>query len=385
MPSLAANKIRVLHVVPVLEVGGIEKGLIDAFAFMDRDRFQLDFLVERDIDTPLADTARKMGCNIIPVGPFKHLHSFAPAFIKTARQYNTVHAHTYLFSGLIMVLARVAGVRQRIAHIHSNIPYKPGHLAAFYRGVLKGCIKSCATDIIAVSRIATAVLYGQERDADGALTIQPMGVDFSKFHESFNAGDTLTSLGIKPDEQIVVNVSRFTTAKNHEYIIYVFDHMVKQLGFQGRLLLIGDGGLRASIVDKVEALGLTDAVIFAGTRYDCHNILRALNGVFIFPSLFEGLGLAAVEAQAAGMPILVSEHVPEEARISDTACMMVPLSDGVAAWAAAADARIKAPILDRAEVLREVEQNKINIKNFVRIISDLYLGANNDMVRPNKH
>lgn len=378
MSSPTTQKIRILHVVPVLDMGGIEKGLVDAFAFMDHDAFQLDFLVERNVDTPLAAAARAIGCKIIPVGSFKRLGAFAPAFLRIVKGYDVVHAHTYLFSGLVMFLARLAGVKQRIAHMHNKVPERSGILAALYRVGLKGLIKCFATHIIAVSRLVTTVIYGEARAENARLTIQPMGVDFLKFHAPFDAEATRASLGIKANEQIVVNVSRFSTAKNHDFIIDVFDQMVKQLGFAGRLLLIGDGDLRPSIVNKVAALGLQEQVIFAGTRYDAHNILRAIKGVFIFPSLYEGLGLVAVEAQAAGLPIIMSEHVPEEARISQQACRILSLNEGAGAWAKAVMDCFAAPALVRADILEEVEQNKINIQNFVQIISDLYRASSDN-------
>jgi glycosyltransferase involved in cell wall biosynthesis len=368
------KKVKVLHVVPSLEMGGIEKGLVDAFQYMDHSLFQLDFLVEADVDTPLAKAARAMGCNIIVIGSFKQLQSFAPAFYKRAKQYDVIHAHTYLFSGLVMLLSFLAGVKRRIAHIHNKHPDKKMLLARGYAKCLTYLIRGFSSKIIAVSSVAASLIYPTKKPQSGKLIIQPMGVDFAKFYAPYDRTAVQKSLGLVEDEAVIVNVSRFSKAKNHDFIIDLFDCLTNKLAFNARLLLIGDGPLRGEIECRVKALGLEEKVIFAGTRYDCHDILRSIRGVFVFPSLFEGLGLVAVEAQAAALPIIMSEHVPQEAFLLDELCHLIPLDKGEEQWAKAARICLEQPSHDRALMLSKVEQSNINIIKFTDMLNTLYRG-----------
>ena len=133
------------------------------------------------------------------------------------------------------------------------------------------------------------------------------------------------------DRFVIGNVGRLCYQKNQSFLL---DVMVEALKIRRDccLLLVGDGEDRQSLEEKARALGVADHVIFYGTTAKVEELFWSMD-VFAFPSRFEGLGIVAVEAQTAGLPVVCSEHVPEEAFVTENA-RMLPLTEEAASWAA---------------------------------------------------
>jgi glycosyltransferase involved in cell wall biosynthesis len=116
------------------------------------------------------------------------------------------------------------------------------------------------------------------------------------------------------DAFVIGHIGRFSPQKNHEYIIDIFRE-VNRRKRNAALLLVGRGELEKRIADKVNKFRLADKVIFAGVRSDVNELLQAMD-VFLFPSLYEGLGIVAIEAQAAGLPCVIADAIPKEVVIT---------------------------------------------------------------------
>lgn len=121
-----------------------------------------------------------------------------------------------------------------------------------------------------------------------------------------------TSLGIRQSTFLVGNVARFRAQKNHAFLIKVFAE-IKKKNKDSKLLLVGDGELMGKTRDELKSLGIEDDVIFTGSRSDVADLLQAMD-VFILPSIHEGLPVSIIEAQAAGLPCIISDGVPIECK-----------------------------------------------------------------------
>jgi glycosyltransferase involved in cell wall biosynthesis len=174
-------------------------------------------------------------------------------------------------------------------------------------------------------------------------------------------------LGVQPDELLVGHVGRFSPQKNHSFLINVFEAV--QVKIPAKLLLVGDdhGKLADEIKEKVKSLGLEDRVIFAGLRDDVADLMQAMD-VFVFPSLYEGLGIVAIEAQAAGLPCLISDHVPIECQKTELV-EQVPLDCDVEIWA---DRAIAASKIERRNTYDEIKNAGFDVEENVRWLEKYY-------------
>jgi glycosyltransferase involved in cell wall biosynthesis len=235
-------------------------------------------------------------------------------------RYDVLHAHCYARSGLIMHAARDA-VAVRIAHSHNVHAVRSAK--ALWHGIMRWLIGRYATHRLAVSETAGRALFGRH-----SFKMMPLGIDVEGFRSALaERAVARAELGIPRDALVIGHVGRFVLQKNHACLLAAFRHLADRMhaARPARLLLVGDGPLRAVYESKSDP-----RVIFAGARGDVPRVMAAMD-VLTLPSLHEGLGLVVLEAQAQGLPCVVSEYVPHEARASDLV-EFVPLGDGPSGW-----------------------------------------------------
>lgn len=312
--------IRILHIVGIMNMGGLENLLMNIYRQIDRNQIQFDFLVTREQKGIFDDEIKSLGGKIhnVPhlakVGLIQYQKNIYN-FLKQHQEYRIVHCHRDAMCALYLAQAKRANIPIRIAHSH-NINLAEG---INIKGILTTLIKKyfmlfihrSATHYFACSKEAGEWLFGK-KVAGKKLSIIRNGIDTNRYiYEKRIAEDIRKSLEIDNETLLIGHVGRFDTQKNHEFILQVFDKVQKELP-KAMLCLIGNGRLERDIKQRVEVLGLEKKVRFLGIRKNVNEFMMAFD-IFIFPSLFEGLGIVAVEAQATGLKCLVSDKVPEEA------------------------------------------------------------------------
>ena len=150
-------------------------------------------------------------------------------------------------------------------------------------------------------------------------------------------------MDIPTDAFVIGHVGRFAPQKNHQFLLKIVAEIAQQEP-NTRLLLVGTGSLRSDIEQQLDQLGLTDKVIFAGVRSDVPRLMLGAMDVFLFPSFYEGLGLVLIEAQAAGLPCVISDVVPEEADVVESLMKRLSLSHSASKWARVVLAQKKASL-----------------------------------------
>jgi glycosyltransferase involved in cell wall biosynthesis len=334
-----ATPLRVLHVFNRMDRGGAETWIVNVMRRIDRERFRFDFLLESDEPGAYDDEIRALGGALHRAGSPRNPLRFARAFRRTARErgpFDVIHSHVHHASGPILALAAWQGIPARIAHSHSDLRAVHGRSSTVRRGYDRGTealIGRFATAGLATSRGAAASLFGERWEADGRWRVVPCGIDLEPFARPVDRQATRARLGLPPDALVVGHVGRFAPMKNHAVLVDVFAR-VRDRRPDARLLLVGDGPLRDKIERKVDALGLREAVVFAGSRADVPELLRGAMDVFVFPSVYEGLGLAIVEAQAAGLPCVIANGVPPEATVVPDLIQRRDLAESPEQWAA---------------------------------------------------
>jgi len=376
--STKQRPIRILHVVGGMNRGGIETWLMHVLRHIDRDRFQMDFLVHTEQPCPYDDEARDLGSKIIPCLDPSKPWLYASNFKRILREcgpYDIVHSHVHHFSGYVMWLAKQAGIPVRIAHSHndnSSAEANAGWLRRSYLTLTEWSISWCGTVGLGCSCNAVADLFGAAWKTDTRWQVLYYGVDLKPFYDRVDSSSIRAEFGIPLDAFVIGHIGRFELQKNHLFLLKIAAKIAKQ-ELKMHLLLIGDGSLRSDIEQKVVEMGLSDRVTFTGNRSDIPRLMLNAVDVFLFPSLHEGLGLVLIEAQAAGLPCIFSDVVPKEADLVTPLLQRTSLSKSASIWAEAvmsATSRVSA--ISQRDALAVIENSDFNITASVKNLTEVY-------------
>lgn len=315
-----SEPIRILQVVTIMNRNGLENRLMDIYRNIDRTKVQFDFMANRDYDGQFDDEIRSLG------GKVYHMYQITPKnFVKYLKQlnhffsehkeYQIVHAHLNTLSTWPLWAAKRAGVPVRIAH--SRNASMDVNIKMLYKAFSRLFINRVTTDRFGCSRSAGAWLFGKDRLDDGTFHVIPNSIQLDKFHFTQEKRDAMRrELGIKDGEIAIVDVARFAKQKNHPYLLKVFAEIHKQRP-NAKLYLVGAGDLEDEIRRDIAEKGLTDCIVFVGSRSDIYDVLQAMD-VFLFPSFYEGFGTVIVEAQCSHLPLIASDTIPHETKLTDS-------------------------------------------------------------------
>lgn len=307
---------KVVHVLGAMNAGGVEAWLMTLLRNTDKGLINHEFIVHHKEKAFYDDEIYSLGSQIhycqYSANPFIYGINLYRTFKKIKP--DVVHSHVHAFSGLVLLIAYLCGIRNRISHCHSDTRFKEKNISfirKLYFSLMKFLISAFATIRIAVSSLAAESLYGMNWKTKQNCMVIPCGIDISKYDPKYKNFDMRKDFGLPEDAFVVGHVGRFEEPKNHRFLIDVFSELRKK-NDKAYLVLVGDGTLKAEIEKKVADLNLTPYVIFTGLRKDVPVIMLSVFDIFVFPSLWEGLGLVAVEAQLAGLHCIVSNSVPKE-------------------------------------------------------------------------
>ncbi|MDP2210283.1 MAG: glycosyltransferase family 1 protein [Candidatus Aquicultor sp.] len=380
MAPSSVRPIRIMHVVGGMNRGGAETWLMHVLRNIDRDEFKMDFVVHTDQPCAFDDEIRDLGSKVIPC--LNHSSPVAYArnlnnIMRCYGPYDVVHSHVHSFSGYILGLARRAGVPMRIAHSHldtSDFDDAASYARRLYISATKRMVRRNATLGLAASDKAAKALFGEDWAADVRWRILYCGIDLAAFADPVDATAMRAELGIPADAFVIGHVGRFMEQKNHTFLIDIAAE-VAQREPNMRLLLVGDGPLRVSTEQKVVEAGLSDKVIFAGTRPDVSRLMLGAMDVFVMPSLYEGLPLVGMEVQSAGLPMVISDAITEELDVVKPLVRRVSLSKQALAWAEEVLAmRNIVGAISQAQALSHMEQSGFNIVLGMKDLEAIYRG-----------
>jgi glycosyltransferase involved in cell wall biosynthesis len=326
---------KVLHIVGGMSRGGVETWLMHVTRNIDRNKFELHFFVNSDAECTYDPEILSLGGHIHYGGHPRNFLRYRQEFATVVRNhgpFTAVHSHVYWYSGIVAWLSYQAGIPIRIAHSHTAVgaPLWRPH-RRMYQVLMRSLIMRYATHRIGVSHQAGEALFG--RTPAKPFRLLHYGMDFKPFltRESVVNGKRL--LGIAPERRVIGHVGRFVPVKNHGFIVEFFARLVAS-GVDAHLVLVGDGPLAPGVKKQLEARGLSDRCTFAGSQSDVVPFFSAMD-VFVLPSLWEGLPLVTLEAQAAGVPILASTAVPNEVTAIPSLVQRLSLDAGADGWASA--------------------------------------------------
>lgn len=334
--------IRVAEIIGRMSGGGVETVVTNYYRYIDKSKVQFDFFYFEDsTDEPEQDLI-DMGARFYCLPSIKRTGAYVKKLRTILREnhYSIVHAHLNTLSLIPLYCAWKENVPIRIAHNHS-VPagMEPRNVLKHF---LRMFSKTFATDYAACSEKAGRWLFGNKAFDQGKVMIFANAIDFDRFHKDPKVRkDMRIRYHIGPKTIVVGHVGRFTYAKNHEFLIDLFEQFHKETP-DSILLLAGDGELRTQIENRIRSHNLSSCTILTGEVQNVEDYLNIMD-IFVMPSRYEGLGMAAVEAQACLVPVIVSDAVPKSAAITDE-MVFLPLSDSISHWILAMNTSIQEEI-----------------------------------------
>lgn len=356
---------RILHVFGTLNRGGAETLVMNIYRNIDRSKIQFDFVVHHEDEGAYEEEVRKLGGKVYRVPNYRGTNHFAykkawDKLLKNHPEYKIIHCHKESIVALVMDEANKNG-RIAIAHSHNtqNIPGFKGKVM----DVLNKNVDAKADYRFACSVDAGYWMFGRDKD----FTVIDNGIEVENF--TYNP-EIRAKIREKPgfsDKKVLGHIARFNKQKNHSFLIDIFADLIKE-DDDYLLVLAGVGDLKEEIEKKVKDFGIEDKVIFLGSIGYVNKLLQAID-IFILPSLYEGLAVSTIEAQAAGLKCLLADTIDKNSKITDLV-EFIPIDQGTRPWI---EAILEVGNYERKDTSDEIKKAGFDIRETAEKLSEFYL------------
>lgn len=371
------KKTKVLIVAGDMHIGGIENQLMHLLRNADKEKFQIDYTSKR-ADAYYREEIEALGGNYLQIPVMKHSNPFPylKALYRTMKdgQYDVVHSHELFHSGIVLAVAKAAGVPARIAHAHNwqdhdGVNTKRSAVRTVYNAVMRCSINACATGRMACSTLAGKFVYGEKALSSDNYHLVFNSVDTSKFLERYEQQES----GEFCDGWInVLQVGRVTRVKNQKFLTEVAAEF-KNRGKKIRILCAGNGDedYVREVQAAIEAGGLQEYIHMLGVRSDIDVLMRKASA-FVLPSHYEGMPLVLIEAQASGLPCVVADTFSREVDFEIGKVQWLPLDGDAVRWADALEEAIASGRADKEQVVQAVKEKRFDAKMFAQTLCNVY-------------
>lgn len=317
-----ANKIRVLQVIPTLMLGGISSVVMNWYRHIDRNKYHFDFIVFNE--GVLREEIESLGGEIFLLPTIKkNPVQYVSKIIELLKNdYNAVHVHNSFKNGVLLFIAKVFGVPTRVCHSHTSGVENKWLLPVF--SILKWVTKSSSNIHVACGKEAGEFLYGHGSFLvlNNAISVDP----FLLTNDGDDNNITKQKFGLPLNKRIIMHVGRFSIVKNHQFIIKLIEEM--DVSAELHFVFIGEGPLKSKLSGYIESHNLSSQITLLPATKDIPSLLKCATG-FIMPSLFEGVSVALLEAQAASLPCFVSDTIAFESDMGLNLVEFLPLDDAI--------------------------------------------------------
>jgi glycosyltransferase involved in cell wall biosynthesis len=322
---------RILHVVGAMNRAGTETMVMNLYRNINREEIQFDFVSYSKENAHYDEEIKKMGGRVITLSNTQSIKELYKA-IKKFGPYEAIHCHTLFHCGIANLAAWLAGIKVRISHAHTTCDRNDSVARKVYIASMRKLIGTFSTHQLACSKEAGSYLFGDKTLESASYSYFPNAIDYSSFLstppsqvKSFKVEEGL-------GKSIVIgHIGRFIPAKNHDFLLDIMKSLLDKNPLT-KMILVGDGDLKYHIEQRINEEGLHGSIRLLGIREDIEIMLHSMD-VFVFPSKYEGLGLVLLEAQASGLPCIVSEAIQPEADLQLGLVSKLNISDGAEVWA----------------------------------------------------
>ena len=310
-------KLRVLHMIGGLNTGGSQSLVINLYKAINRDEIQFDFIIDEPGQLFYKPLIEELGGKVFVMPKFNGKNFFAikkayKLFFKEHPEYKILHSHVRSYASIYLPVAKRFGVK---TIIHSHNTSNGTGIQSLFKKIMQIPLKRQADYLMSCSTIAGEWLFGKKACKKSNYIFVPNALNLTDFSFNEEIRNEIRKEFNVEDKFVIGHVGYFKEQKNHTFLIKVFNDIAKERS-DAVLLLVGQGELRPQIEQMIKELNIEDKVIFAGVRGDVYKIYQAMD-VFAFPSLWEGLPVTVVEAQASGVPCFISDTITKDIHITE--------------------------------------------------------------------
>lgn len=369
------KKIKVAEFVGSMNCGGTETMLMNIFRNIDREKYEIHFIETVSEKCWYDDEIIKLGGKIIKLKEKKsNIFAYIKSLIKLFKtnNYDVVHSHTYLHSGIIMYAAKKAGINKRIAHSHSNMnTVKHTIIYKIKKTLLQRLILKYANKLVACSKEAGISLFGKKFEKDGIILHNPVELDKIDNIDENKVNDIKRKYAIlSNDKQIILgHVGRFIPIKNHKFLIEIARILSdKKIDF--KLFLLGNGENVENVKKLINEYNLEKYIIMTGNVKNVYDYMSLMD-VFLMPSLYEGLPLTAIEAQASGVNCVLSNNISRETDLGLGIVKFLSLNN-IEDWIEQILILSKKEKLDKQTIKNKIIYSKFDTESVIKEVEKLY-------------
>jgi glycosyltransferase involved in cell wall biosynthesis len=350
----------------------VESWLLNVFRTADRRSVRFDVMVHQAAEGLYDAEVRELGVGIHYNTEYRNVARYYRTFrrIAAATRYDVVHSHVHHYSAVVLACAAALRIPVRIAHSHNDTQAADttaGTTRQAYLTVMRALLQITATKGLACSRVAAAALFGEQWQRAGCELLY-YGVDSVRLGCPSERQPVRTEFQIPADAEILIHVGRFDHQKNHVFLVDVFAALARRRP-SAVLLLVGGGPLEDSIRARAREMGVLERMRFCGRRSDIARLLSAADA-FVFPSHHEGLPVSCLEAQAAGLPLVLSDRITPEVVVVPGRVTMLPLGSAET-WADGIEVALRQGS-DREGGLSAVASSPFEIRRSTESLLALY-------------
>lgn len=371
------KKIKVLIVAGDMHIGGIENQLMHLLRNADKNKFQIDYTSKRP-DAYYREEIEQLGGRYIQLPVMGHRNPFPylKALYRTMKEggYDVIHSHELFHSGIVLAVAKLAGIPVRIAHAHNwqdhdGVHTRRSAVRTVYNAVMRHSINACATERMACSTLAGRFVYGEKALQSDCYHLVFNSVDTARFLDAYDRKES----GEFCDDWVnVLQVGRLTRVKNQMFLTGIAAEL-KRRGKKIRILCAGNGDAEyeAEVRAAIATGGLQDHIRLLGVRSDIDVLMRKASA-FVLPSKYEGMPLVLIEAQASGLPCVAADTFSREVDFEIGKMQWLDLNGGAARWADALEQAVASGRAEKEDVARVVREKRFDSKMFAQTLCAVY-------------
>ena len=372
MPDTNEMKpIRVLQMIGSLNIGGSQAMIINLYKAIDRTKIQFDFILDHPEACSLVPVVEALGARIYTMPSFngknvKEIQKAWSSFFKKHTEYKILHSHVRSYASIYIPIAKKYGLK---TIIHSHSTSNGSGISSLVKMILQYPLRFQADYFFGCSHEAGEWLFGRKIVKSDRYFMLQNAIDTNLYVQNTSIRESYRKeIGVQ-DKKVFLHVGRLHPSKNHSFLLSIFSEYVKKED-NSILLVVGDGELRTEIENQIKELNLQKFVRLLGARNDVPNLMQAAD-CFLFPSKWEGLPVTVVEAQAAGLPCLVSDTVTKDVNVSSLV-KNISIIHGVQPWINA----IAETSFSKTNVMDKIIAAGFDISSSARWLSEFYLELN---------